>query len=410
MSPTSNACATAMLFTGFLLLLATSALGQSEPRVDAGPGGFALSSGDGDWRLRLRGLVHFDGRAFADDSAPDDDSEWLLRRVRPSLEGEFGDRISFRIMPDFGSGTTTLIDAYIDARLRGGLQLRAGKFKPPVGLERLQSGSDLRLVERSVVTDLLPNRDLGVQLSSAGRVNWAIGLFNGVADGRSGDQDDDGNQEVAGRLFVQPLGNGGMQLGVGIGASYGKTEGQPLIPLLSSYRSPGQNAAFLYRLGTDGTFADGDRTRVSPQFYWYGGPLGLLGEWASVSQDVRRTGDTFDRSERLRHDAWQLTGEWFVTGETAGYRDPAEVGAVQLVARFSRLEIDDAAFAGGDTSFANPAIAASAADTWAVGVNWFPLAGIKASLAYHQTSFDGGSPSGDRRDEKVLFLRSQLRF
>lgn len=410
MNHTRNTAATVLLFTGLALLLGDVALGQSDGAVQAGPGGFALSSGDADWRLRLRGLVQLDGRAFADDAAPDADSEWLLRRVRPSLEGEFGDRVSFRIMPDFAGGSAALVDAYVDTKVGGGLQLRVGKFKSPVGLERLQSANDLRLVERSIVTDLLPNRDLGVQLSSAGRLTWAIGLFNGVADGRSGDEDDDGNQEVAGRLFVHAFDSDDMQLGVGVGASYGKTDGQPLIPLLSSYRSPGQNAVFLYRVGADGTFADGERTRVSPQFYWYGGSLGLLGEWATVSQDVRRTGPSFDRSEQMRHHAWQLTGEWFVTGEAAGYRDSAEVGAVQLVARFSTLDIDDAAFTGGEASFANPALAARAADTWGIGVNWFPLAGIKASLSWQQTSFDGGSPSGDRRDEKVLFLRSQLRF
>ena len=38
----------------------------------------------------------------------------------------------------------------------------AGKFKVPVGLERLQSANDIRFVERAFPTSLLPNRDLGV--------------------------------------------------------------------------------------------------------------------------------------------------------------------------------------------------------------------------------------------------------
>jgi hypothetical protein len=36
--------------------------------------------------------------------------------------------------------------------------------------------------------------------------------------------------------------------------------------------------------------------------------------------------------------------------------------------------------------------------------------GIKASLAYRITDFDGGAISGDRPDERVLLMRMQLAF
>ena len=403
---------------GLAVLLATSipanpAIAADPGRVDADSSGFSLSSADEAWELRLRGLLHVDGRYFADDSAPDNDNEWLLRRVRLQLEGNFGERIQFRLMPDFGGGDEQIVDAYVDARLGGGFTLRAGKYKPPVGLERLQSATSLRMVERSIVSELLPNRDIGVQLSGGERLSWAVGIFNGVDDGRSGDQDDDGNQEVAVRLFAEPLKSDDSVFGIGIGATFGSSEGNALVPLLNTYRSPGQNAIFLYRVGLDGTFADGERVRLAPQFYWYNGPLGLLGEWARVSHDVRRVGADFDRSETLVHEAWQLTAEWFLTGDQAGYRDPrSAAGAVQLVARVSQLTIDDAAFAGGASSFANPTLAASSADTWGVGVNWYPIDGLKGSLIYQQTSFEGGGAltGGDRRDEKALFVRLQHGF
>ncbi len=396
-----------------LALVASAAVAQESAVVDAGGDGFAVSSADGAWELRLRGLVHMDGRWFFDDSAPDDDSEWLLRRVRPSFEGKFGERIAFRLMPDFGGGESQLIDAYVDTTLGAGVILRAGKFKAPVGLERLQSSNSLRMVERSYVTELLPNRDVGVQLSGgSARLQWAAGFFNGVDDGRSGDQDDDGNQEIALRLFSEHFGSSESTsvFGIGFGASYGGTDGASVTPLLSGYRSPGQNTVFAYRIGGDGTFADGERLRLSPQFYWYSGSLGLMGEWARVRQDVRRIAGGLDRGATLDHDAWQVTGEWFLTGDKAGFRDPEAVGAVQLVARISRLSIDDDAFAAGETSFANPVIAVRTADTWGAGVNWRPIEGLKASFVYQQSSFEGGAPAGDRPDEKVLFVRLQQAF
>jgi phosphate-selective porin OprO and OprP len=411
MSTKTNASLAALV--AVFLTAAAAAEAEDSAQVEAGSDGFSLSSADDAWRLELHGLVHFDGRWFSGDSAADDADEWLLRRVRPSLEGTLGERIEFRIMPDFGEGDAELVDAYVDTALGSGVTLRAGKFKAPVGLERLQSSSSLQMVERSFVTELLPNRDLGLALSGDGeRLSWSAGLFNGVNDGRSGDQDDDGNQEVALRVFAHPFGSADSEttFGIGVGATYGETEGTSATPLLSGYRSPGQNTVFAYRSEDDPTFADGERLRFSPQFYWYRGPVGLLGEWARVRQDVRRAGPAFDRRATLEHEAWQATAEWFLTGEEAGYRDPESAGAVQLVARIARLDVDEQAFAGGLLSFADPADAVRRADTWGTGVNWRPLQGLKASLVYQQTSFEGGAAAGDRPDEKVVFLRLQQTF
>jgi phosphate-selective porin OprO/OprP len=372
-----------------------------------------VASTDGTWRLRFRGLIQFDGRLFDDEATPDAADTWLLRRVRPSIEGDVGDRVSFRVVPDFGGGTTQLVDAWIDTQLSGSLSLRAGKFKPPVGLERLQSSNDLRLVERSFVTELLPNRDVGLQLSGGKRIGWQLGLFDGTADGRSVDQDDDGKQELAARVFAQPFAGTGRSavLGVGVAATYGTRAGAPLVPLLAGYRSPGQETFFRYRSGADGTFADGTRVRVVPQLYWYSGSVGLLGEAVREHEAVSRAGAGLVRSATLDHDAWQVTGEWFVTGEKAGFRDPAAAaGPVQLVVRLSEFAADEESFEGDGASFADPGAAVRRARTGALGVNWFPIRGLKGSIAYQVTEFEGGAPGGDRRDEKVLLLRLQQAF
>ena len=401
----------------FLLAAAGSAQNAETPKVDAASGGFALRSGDGLWTLRLRALLQVDGRAFDSDSAERGDNEWLLRRVRPTFEGTFGERVAFRLMPDFGSGRTEVPDAWVDVELAdGGPVLRAGKFKPPVGLERLRAANHLQLIERSVVTELVPRRDIGVQLSGGdNRLSWAAGLFNGVIDGASADEDPDGKQDFAARIFSHPFARESAPgplagLGIGIAATHGSTDGTTTNPLLPGYRSPGQKVVFSYRNGVQGTVAAGERTRVAPQVYWYRGSFGLMGEAIRVSQDVRRAGAGFDRSAILDHEAWQLTGNWFITGETAGYRDPNAVGAIELVARLSDLSVDPDSFSGGDASFADPKTAVRRADTRAVGVNWYPHTAIKASLSYQHTSFTGGAAVGDRADERVLLARLQLYF
>jgi phosphate-selective porin OprO and OprP len=397
--------------------IALRAQENASPKTEAAASGFALHSSDGAWTLRIRGLVQLDARVFDGDSRQTGDNGWLLRRVRPTLEGTFGDRVAFRLMPDFGDGRSEVPDAWVDVELRdGGPVLRAGKFKPPVGLERLRAANHLQLIERSIVTELVPKRDIGVQISGGNdRLAWAAGLFNGVVDGGMGDEDADGKQDLAVRVFSHPFSGesrtGALtELGLGFAATYGGMRGSTAVTLLPGYRSPGQETVFAYRNGAEATFAEGERLRVTPQFYWYRHSFGLMGEAARVSQDVRRAGIGFDRANTLDHDAWQVTANYFLTGESAGYKDPSVAGAIELVARASGLDTDPDSFSGGATSFADPATAILRADTRAVGVNWYPIAGLKASLSYQRTRFRGGSVAGDRPDENLLLGRLQLYF
>lgn len=155
------------------------------PTASAGPDGLIVRSADGSFQFRLRGYFQSDIRAAADD--PDDAvlDTFVLRRVRPILEATVCERFSFRLMPDFGEGRVTLFDAHMDVRLSPALSVRAGKFKSPFGLERLQSATDLLFVERAFPTAVVPNRDVGIMASGgwAQRAQWAVALANGTADG-----------------------------------------------------------------------------------------------------------------------------------------------------------------------------------------------------------------------------------
>lgn len=391
--------------------------------VKAGKEGFSLTSADKAFQLKLRGYVQADGRFFLDDSERKATDTFLLRRVRPIVEGKVYNDFGFRIMPDFGGGQTVLQDAYGDYTPAPELSLRVGKFKPPVGLERLQSGTDIEFIERGLPTLLVPNRDVGVQLGgeiASGVVQYAVGIFNGVADGGSGDVDTNDGKDFAGRLFLHPFRAGDVDalqnLGFGVAGSVGEQEGTGASPGLPSFRSIGQQSFFSYRTTAtntaDSVYANGDRTRLSPQAYWYVGPFGLFGEWVSSEQDVTRGKD----SGTIANESWQLLGSWVLTGEDASYKgvtplwnfDPStgHYGALELVARVQQLEVDDAAY----PKFADAKKSAKSAEGWGVGLNWYLSRNVKASLDYETLSFEGGAAKGDRPDEQVVFSRVQYAF
>jgi phosphate-selective porin OprO and OprP len=425
---------------------ATKAAVPTTPVVRASPQqGFRIQSADAANVLRVRGVLHFDGRRFSDDITPGTADTWIFRRVRPTLEGTLNGIYDFRFTPDFAGGRTFILDAFVAARLKPWAVVTAGKFKVPVGLERLVSATDLRFIERALPTSLVPNRDLGVQLGgdiAGGLVNYSFGYFNGVSDGGSSDgntptpdAENDTNGDWAARVFFQPFVNSDnfalRNLGFGVAGTLVDSTGSAATTLLPSYRTPGQQTFFSYRATTaasgatpavNGTFADGDRVRWTPQAYYSIGSFGVLGEYVTVSQDVTRATPTAGlRSETLDHTAWHVQLAWFATGEDEQFRGftPGSVlslenktwGAWELVARYHELDIDDAAFVGGTNSFANPESAASKASAWGVGVNWYLNQNYKWSLNYDVTSFEGGAAAGaDRPDEKAMFTRFAVQF
>ena len=393
---------------------------KTATNVTSGRDGFSFRSADGAYQLKLRGYVQFDGRFFQDDEERPASDTFILRRVRPIFEGTVFKIFDFRIMPDFGGGTTVLQDAYLDARFSPKIKVRAGKFKPPVGLERLQSGTDILFVERALPTNLVPNRDLGVQLFgdlARGNVTWAAGVFNGVPDGGSGDLDSNDGKDYAARLFFQPFlaDNGPWKgLGFGVAASTGDQEGTLTSTGLAGYRTPAQQTFFSYR--SDGTaagtvIADGERFRVSPQGHLYKGPFGLLTEYAISRQEVRRA----DVAEELENTSFQVAASWVFGGEPSFRavspkkpfdREARTWGAFEIKARYSTLEIDEDTF----PVFANLASSAESAEAWAIGLNWYLNRNLRVYLDYERTEFEGGASSGDREDENILFSRFQIAF
>ena len=419
---------------------AAKAAAATAPKITASASRFQIGSTDGANFIRFRGTLFADVRSYAGDSAPETADTFLLRSVRPTFEGTFGGIYDFRFTPDFGNGRSTIVDAYAAARFKPGLVVTVGKFKPSVGLERLASEPDLRFMERGLPTLLVPNRDLGVQLSgdfAGGAFSYQVGYFNGVTDGQSSDNlatpdvESDTGGDYAARVFFQPFVNSDnfnlRGLGFGVGSTWQDLDGAATNPYLPSYRSQGQLSVFSYRANTatgvvpnNATFSDGERLRLAPQLYYYRGSFGFLGEYTEVKQDVSRTVGAGTRSDTLTNSAWQGQFSWFITGEEESYRgftpgstfQPGKPGsgAWELVARIQELDVDDAAFAGGANSFANPATAVSKVTDYGIGVNWYPWNTVKFSLNYDLSSFEGGAATGDRADEQAVFGRFAINY
>ena len=372
--------------------------------------GFVVQSANGDYRLQFGLVAQFDGRFALDDPAPIIDT-FTIRKARPSVSGRLGRYFDFKVVPDFGSGVAVLMDANFDIRFSPKFRVRTGKDKSPVGYEVLVGDPYLLFPERSLASSLLPNRDVGVQVQgdlAGGKLYYAGGVFNGVNDGASSvvDVDLNAGKDLAGRIVLQPFrvaaGQPASALS-GLGFNLGGTVGNQ-VGALPAYRTSVGQIYYAYAAAVS---ADGDRTRGTAAAFYYYKAFGAFAEYARSTQDVAR--DAI-RTE-VGNTGWNVTGSYVLTGEAGADRgvrptdnfDPAtgQWGALQLVARYSALDVDDVVFSA-NLAAAN---ASGGARAVTIGANWYPNAYIKYYATFEHTTFEGS-----RADENAILVRAQVAF
>jgi phosphate-selective porin OprO/OprP len=238
---------------------------RSGATVGAEPTGITIRSNDQNFLLKIGLDIQIDNRTFPGESSVPLTDQILIRRARPAISGTVYKYVDFYLRPDFGQGSTVLYEAYIQLNYFSRANLRVGKFKPPVGLERLQSDDDTSFIERGFPTLLVPSRDIGYQVSGdivKRRVSYTVGVFNGVPDNGLSDASVSDHRDYAARIFLTPFLPDDKSplkgLGFGIGASSGSDDGIPL----PSYKTFGQNTFFTF---ASGVTAMGHRTRLALQ-------------------------------------------------------------------------------------------------------------------------------------------------
>jgi len=387
---------------------------KSQPAVvTADTSGFSIQSADGDFRMKIGADLQVDNRTFTGKGAAALTDQMLVRRLRPTVSGTVYKFVDYYFRTDFGLGTTVVNEAYMQFNYFPHVNLRVGKFKPPVGLERLQSDDDTAFLERGLPTLLVPSRDIGYQLAGdllENRISWQAGVFNGVPDNSLADASPSSHRDYAGRIFITPFAPNRRSLLAGLGAGLGASGGSVDGLALPAFKTMGQNTFFTF---ASGVIEAGHRTRLAPQAYYYLGPFGLLAEYGLTEEGLQK--GTVRRDVAFR--AWQGEATYLLTGERKNYGnltprrtfDPLHHGwgAVELALRTGEFSADHTITRYG---FAVPTATPRSSREWVGGVNWYMNRIVRLSANYAVTSFEGGTPGGNRIAERVLLFRFQLNF
>ncbi len=377
-------------------------------------------SADGNFRIELGGRFHLDYDGVEDHARTLTgtllDDQFLMRRARIELKGSFFKWIDILVECEFTRSDQKngfcLNDAFMDLKFMPELTLRVGQFKVPFSFEELSSDNTIDFVERSIINELAPSRDVGAVVRGSlleGIVGYDFGVFNGAASNGSATNNFDTNngKDIAGRLALapfKPTGNYWLKnLQVAGSFTWGDGGGGATSNLSPQGRTGARTAnRFVY-------FAQqpvrGDRTRYGTDLAWAVGPASLKFEWAEQDNERKRCGGATTACTGptnladLRATGWYVSGTWILTGEDKPLTGPVipkrsfnpgagqfGLGAWELGIRYAELAFasDDAVdfFDGniGNGITGGGTTAESGVQALTAGLNWYWNSRVRTML------------------------------
>ena len=352
---------------------------------------------------------------------PDEPSKHLvdLHRTRLGIEGRLVKVLEYQVEGELNDASKPLRDVYLETRNLRGLQVRAGQFKIPFGLEQLTSGMDLDFNYRALAsTYLAPGRDVGVM--AFGRVlndvfRYQMGVFRRGGDNvrQSERTDAQADRTVAARVVVRPWSaseNLMRTFAVGVASTVGRLPAGP--NGIRGKTIPGDG--FFERL-----YVKGDRRRIGTEFQWRPGPVGLQAEFIRTRDQRFGQGIENENLPDAYARGWYASGTWLLTGERK--KDSVEpdrpflqggIGAVEIAARFERLAASNHAV--NDGSFSSPRSAwvlPRTDDVWTSGVNWYLSEYVKLQAnVIRERRLEDGQVIPGKKNLWSRTLRIQLGF
>lgn len=378
-----------------------------------------LKSADGQHKVELHGRLNFDVRSYEGDakkldskrsneSSPRSDliTNLLVRRSRLGIDATFFKYLDFKVEGEFSEGSSfNLTDGYGELNYWPEFRVRGGQYKVPFSFEELTSSRFIDFVERSVVNNLVPARDVGAMAHGSlfgGTVDYAAGIFNGTGQNTSDKND---AKDYAGRLLVRPF----------------KLLDIPALQKLhiAGHMTYGdQDKGESLRGRTDARFeffprvpTHGDRVRYGFEVVHAYGPFGLYGEYVKTKEEREGLGTGGSNLADVDGRGWYVAGTWLVTGEEKVHGKAPKVknnfdprtgglGALELVARFAQLDFDS------DDPLLSPG--GNEVDALTVGFNWYLSPNVRLMFNWVNNWYDNKKMTPIKGDDSSWEITSRL--
>lgn len=360
--------------------------------------GLRFDSNNGAFKIKLGGRIQNDYSWYSmgdqiEAAGIYSDGGTEFRRARIYIGGTIYDNYEFKAQYDFAGGDVDFKDVWLAHNKVPVLgQIKVGHFKEAFGLETMTSSKDTTFMERALPSIFSPERNTGIGVARSfkdKRIGVAAGAFFGAdAYGDGDDSEYSYTARVHGRPYLNEDGDRYVHLGAA--ASYRNLDGLRIRQRPESHITD--------RIVDTGTFSADDALVLNGEAAYVHGPFSLQGEY--THSEVGRPSGMSD----VDFSGYYVQGSYFLTGEHRRYKagsgvfdkikpknnfkgfGKGGVGAWEVAARFSNLDLDDGAISGGEV------------DDITLGVNWYLNPNLKLMLNYVHTEVDKAGDYDDDMD------------
>ena len=322
-----------------------------------------------------------------------------IRRARIFTTGTLQENINYKLQFDFAGGDPEIKDAYVEfTGLPAGIKI--GHFKEPFSLEAMTSSKFYSFLELSLPGCFAPIRNNGIQVSTDRldkRLTFAAGVFGDVGD--YGNADTEGGYNMTARVTGLP---------------YRAEDGSKILHLGLSFSSRNFNGTTQYSqcpevhrgpkyVDTDDFAAEGAHI-LNAEGAVVLGRFSMQAEMTSASVKSKFADDPSFLG-------YYAMASYFITGDNRKYQPGATgykpnfgrihpqkkfvdggTGAVEVVIRYSGLDLTDKGIVGGELSDVT------------LGVNWYLNSHTRVMVNYIRAELH------DVGTSHILATRFQIDF
>lgn len=369
--------------------------------------GVSFSNEDLGLTLNLGGRIFLDAAYYFEDGNRDLTDSFGFQDVRLEAESTLGDDWSSRLslgvsLDDSRSIDLSIKDIYVRYLGFSPIEFTVGQQKEPFSLEEITSSRRLIFLQRALPNTFPPSTSLGFAVRTHGE-RWtanAGGFIRGIGvDQNHGDQ----GFGLSGRFTTSPILEEDHVLHLGGSVSLRKAASDDDV----SYSSRPEVGIADFKFVNTGRIEGADRIRtMGIEGAYIHGPYFLQGE-LMLANVGRQDGFA---------DTWfnglYVMGSWFVTGESRSYLHKIgtfgsitpthRLGAVELAARYSRIDLTSKDIKGG------------VEQNVTLGLNWYIRRQVRLManyvLVWADAAADGNGTLTGGDSSQIFQVRLQVSF
>jgi phosphate-selective porin OprO and OprP len=354
-----------------------------------------IFSGDG-YEVVVGGRLHLDSVSVSEDVTLFGDKA-DVRRLRLNATLTMGDNWKAKIDGDVGGVSTGWKNVWVAYKGFENTTIKVGNFIAPFDGENMMSSNNLKLMERSLPATLAPNFLVGAAATYKGE-NWSLagGYFENPLENDPLALQDEG-KSVVGRFVFSPIKEKRQVLHFAVAAERRELDNNAT-SRVSAHPEFGLTGVTLINTpslaGVDGF------TNFNIEAAYMNGPFLVKAQRITRKNDAPTLGDP-EYSGGSIEAAWAITGERQRYSSSAGTfgsiktRRSSRLGAFEVAARYSTLNLSDASVAGGEQS------------NWTVGANWYVNRNARLMLNYVKAET---SPGANTLNENVDAVMGRLQI